>query len=260
LLAIAFLLAGVPACWAEDTGIHAPLTADQVADQLALRNDQRARALAHWESIRNYSLEYRGIPGDRRAEMVVHATYTSPSTKVFKVISTNGSQFVIDRVFGKLLEGEQEAAQPENQKRTALSRENYDFTLVGYEEDSSGSTYILRIEPKTKDKFLYRGTIWVDGRDFALKRIQAEPVKNPSFWTKNSEIVHEYGKFGEFWLPVRNESVSKIRLGGKATLTIEYGNYRIVESDAAENARVVAPRRNHKVRNAMPIPGLAWQP
>ena len=44
------------------------------------------------------------------------------------------------------------------------------------------------VEPKTKNKFLYRGTIWIDGKDFAVVRIKAEPAKNPSFWTKHSQI------------------------------------------------------------------------
>jgi hypothetical protein len=30
-----------------------------------------------------------------------------------------------------------------------------------------------------------------------------------------------------FWLPLKNESVSYIRLGGRATLTIEYTDYRV---------------------------------
>jgi hypothetical protein len=71
--------------------------------------------------------------------------------------------------------------------------------------------------------------------------------------------VHEYGKFGEFWLPVRNESVSQIRLGGKATLTIEYGNYQIVERNAAENA-AVAPRRALRFGQTAPVPAFALEP
>jgi hypothetical protein len=37
-------------------------------------------------------------------------------------------------------------------------------------------------------------------------------------------------KVQDFWLPRRNESVSYIRLGGRATLTIEYNNYRVNDS------------------------------
>jgi hypothetical protein len=38
----------------------------------------------------------------------------------------------------------------------------------------------------------------VDGIDFAVTHIEAEPAQNPSFWTKKSEIHHEYKKVGAF--------------------------------------------------------------
>ncbi len=74
------------------------------------------------------------------------------------------------------------------------------------------------------------GKVWVDGTDFAVTRIEGEPALNPSFWTKKSEIHHEYRKIQNFWLPVRNESVSYIRLGGRAILTIEYTDYHVIEA------------------------------
>jgi hypothetical protein len=67
----------------------------------------------------------------------------------------------------------------------------------------------------------------VDDRDFAVCRIEAEPAKNPSMWITKTEIHHDYQKFEDFWLPVKNESVSNLRLGGHATLTITYQNYEI---------------------------------
>ena len=89
---------------------------------------------------------------------------------------------------------------------------------------------MLAVYPKTRSKYLYRGKVWVDGTDFAVTRIDAEPAQNPSFWTKENDIHHEYMKVQDFWLPRRNESVSYIRLGGRATLTIEYKNYRVTDS------------------------------
>jgi hypothetical protein len=50
------------------------------------------------------------------------------------------------------------------------------------------------------------------------------------FWTKKSQIHQEYGKVQGFWLPLKNESVSYIRLGGRATLTIEYTDYRVQDA------------------------------
>jgi hypothetical protein len=162
--------------------------------------------------------------------MTVEATYDSPSTKRFKIISQAGSKLIIDRVFRRLLESEKEAAEPEIHARTLLNRANYDIALIGYESTDKGSQYMLAVYPKARSKYVYRGKVWVDGTDFAVTRIEAEPAQNPSFWTKKSEIRHEYMRVQNFWLPRRNESVSYIRLGGRATLTIEYNNYRVIDS------------------------------
>jgi hypothetical protein len=219
----------------------APLSVDQVVDNLVRKDEERAQALRHYESTRVYRLSYRGFPGDRDAEMTVEATYDSPSTKSFKVISQTGSKLINDRVFKRLLESEKEATAPEMHARTLLNRGNYDFALIGVESSGvsssgQGSQYVLAVSPKVRSKYVYRGKVWVDGTDFAVTRIDAEPAQNPSFWTKKNEIRHEYMKVQDFWLPRRNESVSYIRLGGRATLTIEYNNYRVTDSRESGNA------------------------
>lgn len=207
-----------------------PLGKDQVIDNLVRRNEERAQALLRSESARIYHLTYRGLGGDRDAEMTVEATYESPVTKTFQVVDESGSKVILNRVFKKILEGEKEAAEPEIAAKTKLNRDNYDFQFVGFEPSEHGGLYVLDVAPKSISKFVYRGRVWVDATDFAVTRIQAEPAQNPSFWTKKSEIHHEYKKFGDFWLPVRNESISYIRLGGVATLTIEYKDYHVTDA------------------------------
>jgi hypothetical protein len=214
----------------------APLSVDQVVNNLVRRNTEREQTLRHYESTRVYRLVYRGFPGDRTAEMTVEATYDSPSTKRFKIVAQTGSKLIVDRVFKRLLDSEKEAAEPEMHARTLLNRDNYEFALIGFESSDKSSQYVLAVSPKTKSKYLYRGKVWVDATDFAVTRIDAEPAQNPSFWTKKSEIHHDYVKVQDFWLPRRNESVSYIRLGGRATLTIEYNDYRVIDSRESENA------------------------
>jgi hypothetical protein len=211
----------------------APLSVQQVVSNLVRKDAERAQALRHYESTRIYHLAYRGFPSDRDAEMTVEASFDSPATKNFKIISQSGSKLIIDRVFKRLLESEKEAAEPQIRTRTLLNPENYDIALVGYEPSGSGGQYVLAVYPKAMSKYVYRGKVWVDGTDFAVTRIDAEPAQNPSFWMKKSEIHHRYMKVKNFWLPERNESVSYIRLGGRATLTIDYNNYHVVDSQLA---------------------------
>ncbi len=235
LLALVLLVATPNFAWSDSGAPLAlpaspPLSVDQVVDNLVSRNQERAKALLHSEATRVYRLIYHGFPSDREAEMTVDATYNSPASKEFKVVSESGSKLIRDRVFRKLLESEKEAAQPAMSAATLLNRDNYDFELVGYEPSKTGGQYVLQVVPKQRSKYVYRGKVWVDGTDFAVARIEAEPAQNPSFWTKRSEIHHEYEKVEAFWLPARNESVSYIRLGGRATLTIEYKDYRVTDA------------------------------
>jgi hypothetical protein len=96
---------------------------------------------------------------------------------------------------------------------------------------------VLRLLPKTKNKFLYRGKIWVDAQDFAVVRIEGEPGKNPSMWIKKTGIAHKYVKVDGFWLPAENHTESFIRLGGKATLSIEYQDYKIIKAAPIDAGR-----------------------
>ena len=208
-----------------------PLTAAQVADTLVEMNLRRAQALHSYQGTRTYRVTYRGLLGLTVAGMVVDVTYKAPETKEFIIRSSTGSKLILDRVFKKLLQAEKEALSIDGQRRTALNRENYEFTMVGYESTIARQMYVLTVEPKTKSKFLFRGRIWVDAYDFAVVRLEAEPAKNPSFWTKSSEIEQSYEKVNDFWLPQRNHSVSSIRIGGRAELTIEYQSYNITGSE-----------------------------
>jgi hypothetical protein len=207
--------------------LRAGLSTDEVVNNLVRRNLERAQSLRAYQGTRTYRLEYRGFPGSRTAEMVVDVKYDSPASKAFTVQSESGSKLVIERVFKKLLQSEQEALNEENQSRIALNRDNYTFVLTGNEPGTDGLLYILDVEPKTKNKLLFRGKIWVDAADFAVVRMQGEPAKNPSFWIKETQIEQIYARVGDFWLPVSNRSTSAIRLGGRASLTIDYRDYRV---------------------------------
>jgi hypothetical protein len=208
----------------------APLTVDEIVRRMDERNRERAAALRQFEGTRIYRMQYNGFFGARDAEVVV-AFKGSLKEKQFTVESQSGSKFIIDYVIKKLLDGESEASTDKNRQRTALNSDNYDFTLADF-DTSSGRQYVLNVIPKTDEKFLYRGKIWVDSKDFAVTRIEAEPAKSPSMWVKKTVINHRYEKLGDFWLPVENNTDSVIRLGGHALLSIEYKDYKLTDTTA----------------------------
>ena len=84
-----------------------------------------------------------------------------------------------DRVFKKLLEAEQESMRDENQQRSAITPENYTFQVADYEKTDTDEFYVLDSQPRSKNKFLFRGHIWVNAKDFAITRVEGEPGCQP---------------------------------------------------------------------------------
>jgi hypothetical protein len=218
--------------------IESRLDLSQVLDKLVEKNAERADALQKYQSRRFYSMDYTGFPTSMHAEMVVDMIYDAPATKQFKIISQSGTQWIIDRILKRILDAEQESMSEENRARVALNPSNYDFSGFERQDAPDNCSYVVAVQPKIPNKLLYRGRIWVDNKDFAVCRIEAEPAKNPSFWIKKTEIHHSYLKIGDFWLPSRNESISVVRGGGRAVLIIKYQNYEILAARGLKGSDV----------------------
>ena len=222
------------------------LNLSEVMDKLAEKNVERADALQKYQNRRFYTLDYAGFPTSLHAEMVVDMIYDAPATKQFKIISQSGPQWIVDKILKRLLDAELESMTEENRERVAINSSNYDFSGFEHLNTPDNCSYVVAVEPKIPSKLLFRGRIWVDSRDFAVCRIEAEPSKNPSFWIKKTEIHHSYVKIGDFWLPSKNESVSAVRGGGRAVLIIKYQNYEILAarglkgSDAGQSSSSLA--------------------
>jgi hypothetical protein len=211
----------------------APLTADQVVQRMVEGNARRAGDLARYRGTRSYHLEYDGL-SKKSATLLVAMTYRSPDEKSFCILSESGSEFLQRRVLKRLLEVESDATREEQGRQMAMSPENYEFRLVGDERILDHEFYILEVTPRTKNKFLLRGRIWVEGQDFAVARVEGQPAENPSWWTKRNIIHMTYEKIGEFWLPARSETNTQVRILGHSVLTIVYSDYEIPDAGGVQ--------------------------
>lgn len=215
-----FLRAEIPSAPAAPT-----LTSEQIVREMERRDGSRREGLRHYWVLRHYEATYKGFGARLDAKMEVEVTYDTLSGKTFRVVGQSGSKILLDKVLKRLIATEEEAAA--DQASTALTATNYNFTLEGMEPVAGRPAYILSVEPLTQNKLLYRGKVWVDAVDFAVVKIDARPARNPSAWIASTRIHHTYAKTGDFWLPEENRSESKIRVGGSAVLTIDYGDYQI---------------------------------
>ena len=201
------------------------LTSTQIVDEMQRRNQWRTNSQNAAKATRHYEVEYRGFSKTIVAKMEVEYSYTASTGKSFRIVSQSGSKMLCDKVLKRAVESEKEASQ--DQRSSAMTATNYNFKLLGSENLNGRPTFILDMEPLTASKFLMRGKIWVDAADFAVVKIEAEPAKNPSFWISRTRILQTFVKTGDFWPPERNWSETKVRVGGTAVFTIDYGTYQI---------------------------------
>ena len=202
------------------------LTGAQIVDRLAAKNVEREAALAEWSSERVYRVEYRGMGGGS-ASMTVRAEFRAPGEKRLTVTGQQGSKMLCDGVLRKLLASEEEAESRSVRAQSAITNANYVARLEGEEVVDGVRAWRLALTPRVATKFSVRGRVWVSEDDFGLMRMEGEPAKEVSWWVNRATIDARYRRSGIFWLPERNESVSRVRMGGQAQLTIEYGRYTV---------------------------------
>jgi len=215
ILAAAIMMAG--------ESVPALQTADEVVARMMAHDGERQAALHGYTALRRYILENRRH--HKQAEMLVRMTCLEDGSKRFDVVDANGWGGARKYVFPRLLEAETEAARPGLRERSRITPENYAFQMVGREYVRGRPAFVLAIEPKSQNKYLTRGRIWVDADEYAIIRVEGQPAKNPSFWVKSVHFVHDYDKSGPFWFPVSDQSVTDVRIFGGTEMTIEYLDY-----------------------------------
>jgi hypothetical protein len=221
-LAVAITLLHGRSGWGQDGN------AAQIMAAVVERNTERQAALAGYTSERTYRIVYEGIGGEHIAQIEVHAEYRAPGLKHFTVVSESGSKPLCEKVLRKLVESEEESSKTEVQVKLMVAPDKYDAKLVGREKLDGVDAWVLDVTPKEVQKYTYSGRVWVSPDDFAVMRVVGRPAKNPSWLINRMEFDSRYERVGKFWLAAKNTTVSHVRLGGEARLTIDYGTYTIV--------------------------------
>ncbi len=221
-----------------------PLIApEEVIARMEQASARRQEALHSYHCRRRYYAEHPILR--RRAYMVVEARFESPEEKQFQIIERGGSRTVERRVFLPLLETERANARLAARKGVEISRDNYTFSFEGF--DAAARACVFKAEPRTRNKYQFRGKVWIDTEDFAVQRVEGEPAQRPSFWVRRTHFVHKYAKFGEFWLPVSNRTEVELRVFGRAGVGIDYYDYdwkpRVIREGTAPNADETAPAK-----------------
>ena len=199
-------------------------TADDVIARMYAHDTQRESASGGYTGTREYVLENYRL--QKRAEMVVRISCDATGTKHFEVLSEDGWKSARNHVLRQMLASESDSSRPDTRSRTRITSDNYTFQMIGTARLEGRTNYVIEAIPKREDKSLFRGRIWVDTEDYALARVEGEPAKNPSFWTRNVHFVQQYYKCGSYWFPMETTSVTEARMFGATDVSIRYFDYK----------------------------------
>ena len=220
-------------------------TADEVVATMLARDSARELASGGYIGDREYVLENQKF--QKRAEMHVRVTCERNGTKHFEVKSEDGWKSANKRVLRQMLATESESSHPDTRPRNRITSDNYTFRMIETSVLDGRTAYVIEATPTREDKSLFRGRIWVDAEDFALARVEGEPAKNPSFWTRKVHFVQQYHKDRAFWFPVQTTSVTDAHLFGTTDVNIRYFDYIPVSNTptiAPDYSMVEAPHAN----------------
>jgi hypothetical protein len=208
---------------------------------------QQAEAASRQQSVayavtREYQLLAAGAT-QPSSDVVVQVNFVPPSAKDYSILQSEGS----DRGTGivrKVLD--HEAAMAKQPGAHNISSINYNFALLGHEIIDGHDCYVLQLAPKRQAVELIAGKVWVDVRDFAVRRIEGRTAKNPSMWLKNLTLTINYGQVNGVWLQTTTKAVADVRFVGPHVLTSRELEVR----PATFDARAQAPPRPRSQRSS----------
>ena len=149
----------------------------------------------------------------------VRTIFRWPYSMQSTVLRQEGSSFVREHVFDKILEAETEFAAKDD---ADIIPKNYDFALIGKEDCDGKGCWHLSLKPKRKDKFLLDGDVWLDTADYGICRVHGSPSKRVSIWVSNVDIDKRMRRIEGIWLPEKIDTTSSIRFAGTVRMQIEY--------------------------------------
>ena len=223
ILGFAFGWQSVPIVQQEDVP-----SVEEILNRMKAHEEWQQRYLIEYQAQRKFSVTNLRLKED--ATLEVRTTFHRPDTIESQVLRAEGSKFIRERVFDKILEAENETQSLAAKQHIDIRPANYSFSYLGREDCAGRVCYRLRITPKRKEKYLIDGLIWIDAEDAGIVRIQGSPAKRPSFWTRQTQVGRRYQRIAGLWLSDSFESTSDILIAGRSTLKIQC-SYESIQVD-----------------------------
>jgi len=244
---IILIFAAAPClCWAQ----KANLTIDQIVARMQQASTAERTGTPGYTVTREYWLSAADAP-QPASDVVAQVTFIPPSDKQYVIVKAEGNERGAG-IVRKVLD--HEAAMAGRWRLHDISRDNYDFALLGHETIAGHDCYVLELSPKREAVELIRGKAWVNAQNFHLIRVAGETVKSPSMWLKKLTVTLNFGQVNGVWLETSTRAVADVRFVGPHVLTSREID---VETDAL-SARARSPRLQQRSSSHLASEAADW--
>jgi hypothetical protein len=215
--------------------------------------------LRNRESFRPYTLtrEYKLFDNVSEAEdpaqkpssaVIANVEFVPPDQKSFQIQRVEGSargksivQHILENESGK-----------SGKTPASLTRQYYEFTLIGEERMNGHACWIVGIKPRHAEKNTIMGKAWIDKDNYLVQQVQGEIAKTPSWWLKKVEMTISYGNAAGMWLPTGTYAIADVRLFGKHVLTSQAVEIKTAAQTASASAPPISSKTQRKQLRAFP--------
>ncbi len=166
---------------------------------------------------------------EQKAHVIANVTYLPPDHKQYAVESSHGGMG--EKVLRDVLDHETEKKDARETARKEFSQDNYSFSLAGSDNLDGKKCFVLEMNPRHDDKDLLRGRVWVDAESFNIRRVEGNPMKNPSWWIRDLHILMSFSEVDGMWLRTFTQAVANVRFKGKYEMVARDLEYHHVEQN-----------------------------
>ena len=199
-------------------------TSDTIVAQMSQAQAANRIQFLPYTVTRDYRLFGGETSNSPKSHVVADIVVVPPDSKKYTIQTAVGS-VLAERIVRKALDSE--VAFANDSRATDITRENYDFALVGENELNGRMCYVLELSPKRKSKNLLHGTLWVDAETHLPRRVEGAPAKDPSWWFSEVQIVLLYGYVGPMWVQTSSTASANVRIIGRSTMVWQDTSYQL---------------------------------
>jgi outer membrane lipoprotein-sorting protein len=187
----------------------------------------RIEHVADYGVTEHYAV-FRGAETQPSAEISVKTDYRKDHGKTYTVLSESGSG-IMRHELHNILDDEKQMSQPGVRETVLVDSANYAMVLKSDAptQMDGRDCLVLQLTPKRNDPSLFRGTLWVDAKDFSIVQLEGIAAKSHSFLLSPSQVSRQYSNMSGYPMATHAKATTNIALVGAVTIKIDYTGYTI---------------------------------